>query len=156
MKIFRVLIVLLAVLTVPLSAWALQDSQNPQDWYARGRADLEDGELIFKKASHYEQVCFLAHQSVEKTLKGSLIAQNILPEKKHLTADLMSQLLPFRPELGTHLSEARALDLLYVPSRYPKPGITFTKEKASDCLEKARGILGAVEKEANLISSGQR
>lgn len=145
MKKRNTLIFLLIGLALVSPVLALQDSENPKDWYARARADLEDAQLISKETDHYPQVCFLAHQSVEKSLKGSLIALKIQPEKVHLTADMLVQLTRIRPELGVHLSECRALDRFYVPGRYPKVGITFTKEKASECLEQAKRLVDLIQ-----------
>ena len=148
MKGRRTLIFLLVSLALVSPVWALQDSENPKDWFARARTDLDDAQLISEKTTHYEQVCFLAHQSVEKSLKGALIGHQLQPEKIHLTADLLTQLAQIRPELGSHLAECRSLDRLYVPSRYPKMGITFTQEKASECLEEAKRLLDLIQERA--------
>ena len=138
------ILLLITVFAVPL--WALQDSQDPKEWHARAQADYEVAQLVREKTTHYGHVCFLAHQAVEKSLKGVLISHGIQPDKGHLTADLLAQLAKFRPEVTGFLSDCRMYDRLYVPSRYPKVGLTVTEKQATECLEKAKPILATLQK----------
>ena len=144
MKIRRI-VLLIACFAIMRPAWTLQDSDKPEDWFNAARADLEVAELVMKETPHYGHVCFLAHQAVEKSLKGALLASGVTPEKGHLNARFLTELARYRPELQGFGSEARSLDGMYVPSRYPKLGFPkFTKERATQCLEKAKQISQAV------------
>ena len=141
----KILCLCLLFLTLAAStAKALEDSRNPEDWYERARGDLEVGELILQKTNQYGPVCFHAHQAVEKTLKGTLIGKGINPGQTHLNSKLLGELLHFRPELSSLESECHSLDGLYTPSRYPKPGLVITKDKATHCLEISGKILNAL------------
>jgi HEPN domain-containing protein len=124
-----------------VNALAFQDSQDPQDWYERAKGDFEVAQLTYEKTAYAEQVCFLSHQAVEKALKGALFEQGLQPEWIHETEKLLHELLRFRPELGVLSEDCAWLDQLYVPSRYPKVGFVWSKDKALECLERAGLIL---------------
>lgn len=148
----RIIIFLVFLLSYALPADAVPDSENPQDWYDRARADLEVAQLVFDKTQHYDIVCFHSHQAVEKSLKGALIENGVQPKITHLTAGLLSEVARFRPEAGAFLSDCQQFDRLYVPSRYPKAGLpSSTKEKAAECLDKASSIVEVVAKKVEAV-----
>ena len=136
----RKLFIFACMMFFSFSAFALPDSPNPQDWDNRAKSDLEDARLVLQNTSHYDQVCFLSHQAVEKSLKGALIGRGVQPDKSHDTAQLAARL----NKLGYHLkqfhNQLQELDRLYVPSRYPKVGNSFSQEKAVQNLELAETI----------------
>lgn len=132
-----------------VNGFASPDSQNPGDWYQRAKTDLTDAEIIYKNTDHYDQVCFLAHQAVEKTLKGALISRGIQPDKTHYTAQLARRLSKQGLNLKRYHKYLTEMDRFYVPSRYPREGYTFSKEKAKSTLEIAQGLFDEVTGENN-------
>jgi len=137
-------ILVLTLMLLSSSTFALKDSPDPSQWYERANVDLEDAKLILEKTNHYDQVCFLAHQAVEKNLKGALIQRGIYPDHTHYTEQLARRFAKYKPGVKEYLNDLRQLDRVYVPSRYPKPGFIFTKEKAEGLLSKAQVICAMI------------
>ncbi|GEM_PF-2559397 len=133
----------------PSIAFALPDSPNPQDWFSRSKTDLLDAQMILNNTDHYDQVCFLAHQSIEKALKGALISRGIQPDKSHFTAQLAGRLSKLGINLKRYHKYLNEMDRFYVPSRYPRAGYTFSKEQAASSLEISQAIYDEVTGESN-------
>ncbi len=134
------LVCLFICLILPKIGWAIGDSRNPEDWFDRAQVDLEIAETTFEDTSYYHQVCFLAHQAVEKKLKGLLWSYGQSPERIHGTEDLYKRLVRFKPDIAVNRADLRKLDSIYVPSRYPQPGYAFERADAQTCLDIARPI----------------
>ncbi len=94
-------------------------------WLQFAREDLAMAELA-RQACIYNQVCFHAHQCVEKVVKGILTGQGALPPRTHRLGDLLPLLQP-NPFSDIALA-LQLLDRFYIPTRYPDalPG-TFTE-----------------------------
>lgn len=133
------------------SVFALPDSRVPEDWYKRAKEDLDDAQMIFDKTDHYDQVCFLAHQAIEKSLKGALIHYGVEPERTHRTAQLASRLSNLGHKERRYHKYLRVLDQDYSASRYPKTGYSFTKDKASASLEIAQTIYADISSSERTI-----
>ena len=127
------------------NVFAVSDSRNPQDWYAKAQADLEVARLAYERTNDYDVICFLSHQAVEKTLKGALFGQGMIPDKSHDTARLLDRYLHFKPELKSFDIPLRRLDDLYTPSRYPKPGLEISQEDAEKSLETADQLINQIQ-----------
>ena len=149
----KCLVWLVLFLTAVTPAWAVEDSRNPDDWYGRAKEDLEIAEILFKETPHYGAVCFHSQQAAEKALKGALLIHGARPKKTHSTALLLKEVARFRPPVSSFESDTHFLDAVYVPSRYPRAGLpTFTRERASQCLEKAERITDALAPVHSLAS----
>ena len=136
---------------------------NPhlERWLRFAREDLRMAELAFEDGIH-NQVCFHAHQAVEKTLKGCLEAQGQAPPRTHKRADLIrmvrgstladleSQLLKVTTRIHVALSD---MDRFYIPTRYPDalPGMLPEgwpgEGDAREALELAREVLRRITEE---------
>lgn len=123
---------------------------HPERWLRFAREDLRMAELAFEDGIH-NQVCFHAHQAVEKTLKGCLEAQGQAPPRTHKRADLIrlvrgSMLTDLEPQL-------LKMDRFYIPTRYPDalPGMLPEgwpgEGDAREALELAREMLRRITEE---------
>lgn len=120
-------------------------------WLTFADEDLQVAEIVLKE-DIYNQVCFHAHQSVEKALKGALAHHgNRTPPRTHAIADLL-RLLPseWLAELRTELTEK--MDDYYIPTRYPDalPGTLPQglpgKTEAEEALALARRVMDEVKR----------
>jgi HEPN domain-containing protein len=85
-------------------------------WIAFANEDLRVAELIIEDEI-FNQVCFHAQQSIEKTLKAAILAQGKTPRRTHIIVDLLNDLAaPWLTDIGDELKE---MDLYYIPTRYP-------------------------------------
>ena len=114
-------------------------------WYAQAERDLDLARCA-RQSAHHEWACFAAQQAAEKALKAVILAHGGEPWGHSVLA--LARALP--PAIGPReaLAEAaRALDKLYLPTRYPngfdqgKPGDYFTEKDARDAIEQAELVL---------------
>jgi HEPN domain-containing protein len=126
-------------------------SEAVERWLTFAGEDLQVAEIVLKEGI-YNQVCFHAHQSVEKSLKGALAHhENRTPPRTHAIADLL-RLLPLEwlAELRTELIEK--MDDYYIPTRYPDalPGTLPQglpgKTEAEEALALARRVIEEVKR----------
>jgi HEPN domain-containing protein len=88
------------------------------DWLRQAEADLEHARHAHKDG-HFEWACFTAQQSAEKAAKALHLS---LGQEAwgHSVTELFDALRAGVPAVdGSLLDRARALDKLYVPTRYP-------------------------------------
>ncbi|MBN1688596.1 MAG: HEPN domain-containing protein [Candidatus Omnitrophica bacterium] len=133
---------LLLILMDGACLYALPDSKDPRAWYERSAEDFEAAGFLHREGKFEGSVCFHAHQAIEKSLKGTLIAEGISPERNHDTENFARQLSKFYPGIKSFERDLSWIDGLYIPSRYPKVGVSAIRgEEAGRCLELARSIL---------------
>jgi HEPN domain-containing protein len=125
-------------------------------WLTTGQDDL-DTAVILKKNKKYAHACFHAQQAVEKAVKGVWYFYDadpwghsilkLIQELKEVDANAFSIFEPFS-------DDARKLDRLYIPTRYPNglpditPGMAYSEDDSSTSINAAHRILKAV---ANII-----
>jgi HEPN domain-containing protein len=88
------------------------------DWLRQADADLEHARCSLEDGAH-EWACFAAQQSADKASKA---AHQALGQGAwgHVVTELLDALRPSVPAIdGGLLDRARALDKLYIPTRYP-------------------------------------
>ena len=112
------------------------------DWLRQAEKDLEKAKLDVTSA-YYEWACFTAHQAAEKAIKA--LFQHLHGEAwGHGTKALLEN-LPYEDRLS-HVEDAKFLDKLYIPTRYPNglpqgiPHDYFTKGEAEQAVEAASRI----------------
>lgn len=115
-------------------------------WLRQAENDLGFARLGLREG-FYSQVCFLAQQSAEKTVKaiGYLLGERtILGHSVAVLADRYSERLP---ELAELRDDAGILDQYYIPTRYPNglpggfPFMAFTEEQATEAVAAAERFL---------------
>jgi len=115
-------------------------------WIQRSAHDLDVAEALFN-GSFWDTCALMCQQAAEKAVKGLYVDVNDAePPKTH-------RLERMAAELGAPIKVVDAASVLvgdYSASRYPPPGVGFpfqayTKEDATDRLEKARQVISWVE-----------
>ena len=100
----------------------------------------------------HEVVCFLCQQAAEKALKGFLVAQGEEVVWGHSVADLCERAGRLDASFEALRSMGAALDVFYVPTRYPNglpgglPADAFGPDDAERGLERAGAIIEAVKR----------
>jgi HEPN domain-containing protein len=96
---------------------------------------------------HYEWACFAAQQAGEKAAKAAhaAVAQEAWG---HVITELLDALRPHEPAIDDALLDrARALDKLYIPTRYPNglaggaPADFYTRAEAERAIADAEAVL---------------
>ncbi len=122
----------------------------PQRWLRQARADL-DAARDSLAAGHHEWACFQSQQAAEKALEALLLEQGRTTVVTHSLADLLEEASRYYPTLAGLEEQAKALDAVYLPTRYPNalvsekaPAEYYSREDAERCLSCAELILSAV------------
>jgi HEPN domain-containing protein len=128
-----------------------QRTSEARRWFQQAAYDLKAASWNIE-GGFFNTACFLSQQAAEKALKSLLYYQG-----GRRAALLTHSLVEMAREIGTQVpavtglvEEARALDLHYVPSRYPNglpsgyPHQFYGKETAEQAARAAEAIVAAV------------
>ncbi len=124
-----------------------KNKQEAQRWLDQARADLKAAEASLAAGS-YEWACFQAQQAGEKAVKAFWYRNGEDPWGHSIT-----RLVQDYPEssgqsfLLNLAPQAKALDKLYIPTRYPNglpgsiPADVFTEQEARVAIDTARQVI---------------
>lgn len=122
------------------------------DWMRQAEADLELARHATKGGRH-EWACFAAQQGAEKAVKAVHLARG-QEAWGHSVTELLEALAAQVPALDAALLDrGRALDKLYIPTRYPNglpagaPADYFTPSEAERAISDAEVILAFCRRE---------
>jgi HEPN domain-containing protein len=121
-------------------------SGRAADWFRQAEADLAHARRALEDGDH-EWACFAAQQAAEKAAKAAhaAIGQEAWG---HVVTELLDALRAQEPGIDeTLLDRARALDKLYIPTRYPNglaggaPTDFYTRPEAERAIADAEAVL---------------
>jgi len=121
-------------------------SGRAADWFRQAEADLRHARRALEDGDH-EWACFAAQQAAEKAAKAAhaAVAQEAWG---HVVTELLDALRPHVPGIDDNLLDrARALDKLYIPTRYPNgfaggaPTDFYTRPEAERAIADAEAVL---------------
>jgi len=120
--------------------------QRSADWYRQAEADLELAGHALAGGRH-EWACFAAQQGAEKAVKSVHLALG-QDAWGHSVTELLEALREQVREVDTDLIDrGRALDKLYIPTRYPNglpsgaPADYFTRAEGEEAIRHAEAVL---------------
>jgi HEPN domain-containing protein len=121
-------------------------SGRAADWFRQAEADLAHARHALADGDH-EWACFAAQQASEKAAKAAHAAVG-REAWGHLVTELLDALRAEAPIDDALLDRARALDKLYIPTRYPNglpsgaPADFYTRPEAERAIADAEAVLG--------------
>ena len=111
------------------------------EWFAKAESDLNFVKASFKDFDEfYSQMCLLCHDSVEKYLKGFLIAKGKKPKKIHDILTLLKECEKINHEFFSFTDKCRNLNRYYTPLKYPSYFPPLSREDAEQAIEVANDI----------------
>jgi HEPN domain-containing protein len=122
-------------------------------WLRSAREDLTYARVAAGAGQH-APACFYAQQGAEKAVKAVHFARGARVVIGHSVRALIESLDPPEPALRALLDDARDLDVLYIPTRYPNglesgtPGEAFGARQSERALEAAERLVCAAEQVA--------
>ena len=116
------------------------------DWFRQAEADLEHARHALRGA-HHEWACFAAQQAAEKAVRAAHAALGH-EAWGHVVTELLEALRASVRDIDDGLMDrARALDKLYIPTRYPNglaggaPADFYTRPEAERAIGDAEAIV---------------
>jgi HEPN domain-containing protein len=127
-------------------------SMEEQRWLRQAEKDLESAGDS-SKAEHYEWACFQSQQAAEKGLKAFLYSKGLRAILTHSIRELVLECSKYETDFSDFLSQGKALDTYYIPTRYPNglvgneiPAQYYSEEDASQCINYAGSMLRTVRR----------
>ena len=125
--------------------------REAERWYRQAGFDLKAARWNIEGGFH-AQACFLAQQAGEKALKAALyfLGGRRRALLTHSLVEMTASLGTDDPDIAGRLDDARALDLHYVPSRYPNglpggyPHQFYARAQGDAAVAAAERILSSV------------
>ncbi len=119
-------------------------ASRANDWFRQAEADLEHARHALADG-HHEWSCFASRQAAEKAVKAVHDLRG-----NEAWGHSVTELIEALAESGLEklLDRARALDKLYIPTRYPNglpsgaPADYYTRVEAERAIAEAEEILG--------------
>ena len=123
----------------------------PRQWLEKATEDLTVACLVFREG-HLAHTCFLAQQSIEKSLKAYLLDKSNTYPRTHKLVDLLGECENLEPTFSQFRSDCLIVDQYYIPTRYPDgipgglPGGSPGQTEARESVEAAERVLQFVTK----------
>jgi len=131
--------------------YSLAMSGRAGDWLRQAEADLQHARKSLRDGDH-EWACFAAQQAGEKAAKAAHAALN-REAWGHVITELLDGLRQDEPGIDDELLDrARALDKLYIPTRYPNglaggaPADFYTRAEAERAISDAEAVLAVCQR----------
>jgi len=122
-----------------------------QEWFERGKRDFETAKLIFTQKGYYDEVVFLAHQAIEKYLKGYLIFHGWKLKKIHDIETLLVEATKYNESFMDFLDIGRKITAFYYENRYPPgPLSKVSEEEVEEIINSAEKIIDKIKADTGL------
>ena len=92
-----------------------------EEWFERGRHDIETAQLLYDERGHTDSIVYHIHQALEKYLKGYLVLHGKRPPRIHELDTLLNRITTFDSGLVGFLELCEKASRYYIEARYP-PG----------------------------------
>jgi len=123
--------------------------RQAEEWFERGRRDIETAQLVFDQRGHTESVVFHIQQAIEKYLKGYLVLNGRRPPKTHELDALLQHIASFDESLGAFLELCEKASRYYIDGRYPPgPPAAYEYEEVEADLREAIELISQVQAKA--------
>ncbi len=123
-----------------------RDPSDPAEWLRRARSNLARAKADRDLPDVlYEDLCFDAQQTAEKSLKALLVHRKVAFPKTHAITDLLTLVYQSGIEVPEEIRQAGELTEYAVEARYPGLFEDVTHEDYTEALDVAEHVLRWVE-----------
>jgi HEPN domain-containing protein len=126
--------------------------ENGLRWLEQARHDLKVAQSNLEH-KFYSDVCFMAEQSAQKSLKAYLFSKGERFVFLYSIRDLLEACKKYNKSFARLLEYGMVLDKYYIPTRYPDalappatPYQSYTQKEAREAINYARKILEMVQR----------
>ena len=118
------------------------DSFRYKDWFNKAQKDLESAKILFKYNGDNAIISFHCQQSIEKAMKGFILARKSELIEGHSLIYLCKISSNLDPNIKSFLKECAYVNQFYIETRYPADiPLSIESDEAEECISIAEKIL---------------
>ena len=123
------------------------DTDKYNEWFAMGDKDLRSAKILFDHDADNEIVCFHCQQTLEKYLKGYLIAVTGELQEGHNLLKLCKKAMQQDNKFNEFLKDMALVNAFYIETRYPAlDPLVVSKEDTEECFRIVEKVLTRIKK----------
>ena len=123
------------------------DTDKYNEWFAMGDKDLRSAKILFDHDADNEIVCFHCQQTLEKYLKGYLIAVTGELQERHNLLKLCKKAMQQDNKFNEFLKDMALVNAFYIETRYPAlDPLVVSKEDTEECFRIVEKVLTRIKK----------
>lgn len=127
------------------------DTLKYKEWFEIADKDLNGAKILYEYGADYGLVLFHLQQSVEKYLKGYLMANTGMLQGGHSLIKLCKKACEFDNEFRKYIKDCAFLNEYYIETRYPaEDPLIANKEDVEDGLKFTIEIIDMIKKKFSL------
>jgi len=120
----------------------LVDTDKYNEWFIMANKDLKSAKILFEHDADNEIVCFHCQQTIEKYLKGYLIAVTGELQEGHNLLKLCKKAMIHNNRFSNYLKDMAFVNAFYIETRYPAiDPLIVTKEDSEECFKIVNAVL---------------
>jgi len=124
-----------------------EDSRLPKDWFKVGRADLDAVEILLDHGGNKGIAAMHIHQTVEKFLKGYLLARGWELKRTHDLVELLDAAVERNPRFEKFRALCQRVTPYYFEMRYPLFTDAPKKGEIRNALKMVKDLIALIEKD---------
>jgi len=123
----------------------LVDTDRYNEWFAMAQKDLRSAKILFDHDADNEIVCFHCQQTLEKYLKGYLIAVTGELQQGHNLLKLCKKVMINDNTFNVFLKDMAFVNAFYIETRYPAiDPFIVSKEDTEECFRIVNTLLARI------------
>ncbi|MDR3599004.1 MAG: HEPN domain-containing protein [Desulfosporosinus sp.] len=116
--------------------------ESINEWFVMAQKDLRSAKILFEYDADNEIVCFHCQQTLEKYLKGYLIAMTGELQEGHNLLKLCKRAMLHDLKFNVFLKDMAFVNVFYIETRYPAiDPLLVSKEDTEECFRIVDGVL---------------
>jgi len=122
------------------------DTDKYNEWFIMAQKDLRSAKILFDHDADNEIVCFHCQQTLEKYLKGYLIAVTGELQEGHNLLKLCKKGMQHDNEFNQFLKDMAFVNAFYIETRYPAlDPLVVSKEDTEECFRIVDRVLARIK-----------
>lgn len=122
------------------------DTDKYNEWFAMAQKDLRSAKILFDHDADNEIICFHCQQTLEKYLKGYLIAVTGELQEGHNLLKLCKKAMVYDNKFNEFLKDMAFVNVFYIETRYPAiDPLVVSKEDTEECFRIVNKVLSRIK-----------
>lgn len=121
------------------------DTDKYNEWFVMAQKDLRSALILFEHDADNEIVCFHCQQTLEKYLKGYLIAMTGALQEGHSLLKLCKKAMLQDRGFNVFLKDMAFVNVFYIETRYPAVDpLIVSRQDTEECFRIVNAVLAKI------------